>query len=244
MFKFSFYRNIESEIKAWSLKKRIKKFRKTKDCKLIIEKDFNTTPLSLLSCILYLAITMVAILCCVALVGVFVLLILGSITSPSQTSVIVALMVGFLSSAGVVYSAYKKRKDEEKDRFDNSIYLLMQYLIEIERGNYSYKIYKDDLGYMFMNIPNKVLYILRDIQDNIKEIERNKEEIKDDYEKVLHKEVLFLIIYIREYYNIAEAELKHDIEQEEVIKDIITNSSKIKNTSNKKDKPDFKLRKK
>ena len=114
-----------------------------------------------------------------------------------------------------------------------SVSLIIQYLIEIKRGNYKCKIYKDDLSFMFMNTPSEILYILRDIQDNVKYILKEDEK-KEEYKKVLNKEILFLIVYIREYYDFSPKYLKYDIEHGLIIDDLIKNSSK--NKKNKKQK--------
>lgn len=242
MFGLSLNTNIESELKAWLFTKRIKKFKKTKDSKLIIDKAFNTKGLITLVISIYIAISIISIIIGGILSACFALLIIGSIETPTKTSGLIALIVGILGSIGVIYSANKKRRDKKDDLFDNSIYLLMQYLIEIKRENYNFKLFKDDLSFIFMNIPNKILFILRDIQDNIKEIKNESKDIMSDYKKIIDKEVLFLIIYIREYYGVTKSELKHDLEQEDVIKDIITNSStKRKIVTNETKKFDNKL---
>ena len=195
---------------------------------MIIEKDFDTFGITLLASLAWLGI----IITCLAGISVILflvaLLIFWSVEAPSRTGGIVALIVGVLSVVGVIYSTNKKRNDEQHDRFDNSIYIIIQYLIELKRGNYNYKIFKDDLSYIFMNVPNNVLLILRDIQDNIKLLKNAKAEEKEVCEKVINKEILFLIVYIREVYHIANAELKYDVEHEEIINDLIVNSSKFK----------------
>ena len=125
-------------------------------------------------------------------------------------------------------------KDKEKDRFDTSLYIIMCYLIELKRGNYNYKIYKDDLSCVFMNVPNNVLFVLRDVQDNIKNLKNKCDNIR--FDKVIDKEILFLIIYIREFYHISDAELKDTAEHELILDNIIINSSSIKprnSTTNK-----------
>lgn len=90
-----------------------------------------------------------------------------------------------------------------------------------------------------MNVPNIVLFIIRDIQFNIKLLNNTKAEEKEACEKVINKEILFLIVYIRELYKIAMAELKYDVEHEGIINDLIINSSKFKSKEkNKQNKTD------
>ena len=232
---FTLYHSLISDIKTWVFKKRIKNFRKTKNDKLIIEKNFDTLGITTLASLAWLGI----ILGCLLLISIalfFVaLLIYWFIESPSNTGGIITLIVGALGMIGVIYNTNKKRRDEEKDRYDNSLYIIMQYLIELKRGNYTYKIFKDDLSYIFMNVPNNVLFILRDIQDNIKSMKQKENNDNVRYNEVISKEILFLIIYIREFYHIANAELKNDLEHETIIEDIIHNSSSTKPTKRKKE---------
>lgn len=162
-----------------------------------------------------------------------ILLIRWFIESPSNTGGVITLIVGILSMFVAIYNTNKKRQDEEKDRYDNSLYIIMKYLIELKRGNYGYKIYKDDLSYIFMNVPNNILFVLRDIQDNIKNMKHKENNDNVRYHEVINKEILFLIVYIREFYGITNAELNNDFEHETIIEDIICNSSSTKATKKK-----------
>lgn len=150
-------------------------------------------------------------------------IVLDWLFDSSNNTNIITFIVGTFSVFGIIYTTYKKRQEKIQDRYDTSLYIVMQYLIELRRGNSQYKIYKDDLSYIFMNLPDNILFILRDIQTNIKcQIKNGSKTSK--YQDVANKEISFLIIHIREFYNISEAEIKTS-EHETIIEDIILNSS-------------------
>ena len=222
-----------TSLKVYVFKQRIKKFRKTNDYNLITEGRFDTASIKLLNfliCLLSIILTIVVVF---YIAFISMLLISLIIQQPNNTTNFVTLIVGVLGALGVVYSAYRKQKDKKKDRFDNSIYMIVQYLVEIKRGNLTYKIFKDDLSYIFMNVPNNILFILRDIQDNIKKLSTLKVDEKKKCEETINKEVLFLLVYIREFYRIVDADIKQCSEHEEVINDLIINSSITKRKAKK-----------
>ena len=69
---------------------------------------------------------------------------------------------------------------------------------------------------------------MRDLQDNINTIRDRKCSHKNEYKNVINKEIIFPITYVREYYNIASAEIEQGLEHKEIIRDIIVNSSSCK----------------
>lgn len=144
-----------------------------------------------------------------------------------NTANLVTIITALASFIGIIYVEFKKRRNLMKDRFDASVNLIIQYLIEIKRENYRFKIYKDDLSFLFMNTPSDILYVLRDIQENVSHIVK-KDKNKEKYQEVLNKEILFLIVYIREFYNFSPSQLKYNVEHELIINDLIVNSSKKK----------------
>ena len=226
------------KIKAWIFKKRISKYRETGNSKLITDINFSTFGTKLL----------VFLLWCIIIFGLFIILfamtvlctifILWVFKQEKEATNVTALVVGILSIIGVIYAANRKRKDENRDRFDTAIYIILQFLIEAKRGNFNYKIYKEDLSHIFMNVPNTILFILRDIQNNIQKTDCLKESNeKDLLDKVINKEILFLITFIRDSYRITEVELEKNISHESIIDDLINycTYSKSDKISNKKD---------
>lgn len=238
-------RSLTLDFKIWFFKKRIRKFRKTKDFKLITKMDLNTNWNCLLVSLAMIGL-MLIILIGTGVIALLVALIIHLvIKAPGQTSSMVGLVVGILSLIGVFYVEYKKRKNILEERTESSLYLIIQYLIELKRGNYKYKIYKNDLSFIFMNSSNNVLIVLRDIQSNVKNLLKAKnEEDNQNYKNVIDKEILFLIVYIRESYNFSTPDLKYDLEHEHTIGDLIDNSSATKNKTIKNSPKINKLSKK
>lgn len=154
----------------------------------------------------------------------------------SQTGDLAVIFTGIIGFCGIVYAEIKKEKERKKDLKDNSIYIFSQYLIEIKRENYKHKIFKDDLSHMFMNLPTNVLYVLSDIQNNVKEILKNNTK-SEDYKKMVEHEVVFLISYIRGRYGFVSFNRSEEEVHLNIIKEITDNSSskKIQKT-NKYDK--------
>lgn len=222
----SLYHTIVSSVKAWIFKRRIKIFRKTKNDKIIIDKTFDTWGLTVLVFLAWICFILIWGVVVLSLALGVALLLYWFIGAPDKTGGIVTLICSAIGVAGVIYASRTNRKDKEKDRFDTSLYIIMCYLIELKRGNYNCKIYKDDLSCVFMNVPNDVLFVLRDVQDNIKNLKNKCDNIR--FDKVIDKEILFLIIYIREFYHISDAELKDTAEHELILDNIIINSSSIK----------------
>lgn len=164
--------------------------------------------------------------------GVFVLILLSVIlvfavlkVFPEQNNHFVTIAISLIGLIGVIYTEEKKKKAYKREKNDESVELIVQYLIEIKRGNYKTKIYKQDLSKIFLNAPNTLLIILRDIQLNVNKMNKeNSENIKE----ILNKEISFLILYIREYYNSQESNLIFVKENENMISDLIENSSEMK----------------
>lgn len=227
------FQSLFSDTKIYFFKRRIKIYKKTNNSNLILEKDFNTLGILLLTIGEMILFTMLILIALAVVVFPIVLIVVNTIESPTRMSGLVAIIAAILTTGGVIYSTNKKRRDKKKDNFDVSVRILLQYLVELKRGNYNYKIFKDDLSYIFMNIPNNVLFILSDIQDNINRLNGLCKEEQIVVERVITKEILFLIIHVREYYHIAEADLKSDLEHEKVINDLIVNSSFTRNSSKK-----------
>ena len=228
----SLFYSIISNIKVWVFKRRIKKFRETKNASCILDKGFNNIWIAILVFLFYLILFLACIFIIVGVIYVAILLFNWLFQSSNNTNII-TLIVGTFSVFGIIYTTYKKRQEKIQDRYDTSLYIVMQYLIELRRGNYQYKLYKDDLSYIFMNLPDNILFILRDIQTNIKCHIKNGSKT-NKYQDVANKEISFLIIHIREYYNISEAEIK-TADHEAIIEDIILNGSKNQSKQTKKE---------
>lgn len=227
MFKNLIYNNPTLYYKMQFFKKRIKKFRKTNKFEVVSSINLNTKWNTILFCINVVPIYFVIILVALGVVvGIpFSIYLLSS--KSLNTANLVTIITALGSFIGIVYVEFKKRRNLMRDRFDASVNLIIQYLIEIKRENYRFKIYKDDLSFLFMNTPSDILYVLRDIQENVSHVVK-KDEKKEKYQEVLNKEILFLIVYIREFYNFSPSQLKYDVEHELIINDLIVNSSKKK----------------
>ena len=145
--------------------------------------------------------------------------------NPSQTISLVTLLGSILALVGVVFSLYMNNKIYIEQKKDDAVYIMIHYLISIYKGKYKARINNANLNYIFMNIKNDMLEVLRDIQDNVKKICNCKDDAdKEKYEKVLKKEILFLIIYTREYYNLSEANISFDYKHGEIIHDFINSN--------------------
>lgn len=164
--------------------------------------------------------------CVFALILLSVVLVFAILkVFPEQNNQFVTIAISLIGLVGVIYTEEKKKKLYKREKNDESVELIVQYLIEIKRGNYKTKIYKQDLSKIFLNAPNTLLIILRDIQLNVNKMDKeNSENIK----AIINKEISFLILYIREYYNSQESNLIFVKENEDMISDLIENSSEMK----------------
>ena len=116
--------------------------------------------ISLLALILHIGLILLFFTLIVSIVYGFLLLINLLIDSENQSSNLTAIIVSIVGILGVMYSSSKARADKEQDRSDNSLFIILQYLIELKNKNYTFKIYREDLSYIFMNVSNDVLFIL------------------------------------------------------------------------------------
>lgn len=201
--------------------KLLKEGKKEKICNAKISKG-RTTFMHLLGLLLYLFMY-----ACAFVIIMFIVVLVFAILKvfPEQNNQFVTIAISLIGLAGVIYTEEKKKRAYKREKNDESVELIVQYLIEIKRGNYDTKIYKQDLSKIFLNAPNTLLIILRDIQLNVNKMNKeNSENIKE----ILNKEISFLILYIREYYNSQESNLIFVKENENMISDLIENSSEMK----------------
>lgn len=214
-------------------KNKIKKFRETKDFNLILNLNIDNIFNTLLCLFAMIGLSIFVFLCVVVGVLLVVLILQLLITTSSIMTNIVALIVAFIGFGSIIYQENKKRKNVIAEMYDESVHTIIQYLIEIKRENYDYKLHKDVLSFLFLNTPNNTLLIVRDIQDNIKNHNSSLDkDTKEKYKLVINKEILFLIVYFREYFNFTSIRLRYDLEHEKAINDIIDNSS-VKKTKPK-----------
>ena len=87
-----------------------------------------------------------------------------------------------------------KHKSIDKEIQKSAKYII-EYLIEITRGNTKCKIYKNNLSAVLLVCPNKALSLLHDIQISI--ANKTSEEIEKD--SFIYEQIVFLMDYLRNY---------------------------------------------
>lgn len=219
--------NVLLNMKYKAFLNKINKLKKTKNFDLLAKDNCLSIKNSILSfCVAFLYTIFVGVWV-LALPAVIVFVCLYN---PNQTTTFSALVVGILAFCGNIVTVYLTKKTSKKERYDNSIFIIMEYLIKLYQGKYSSAIKREDLCYIFMNVPKNILELLREIQGNVKLV-TSQDQNKNLYLQILKKEIIFLIVYIREYYNLSEVDLNCDVNHERIIDSLISSANKTNKAS-------------
>lgn len=127
-----------------------------------------------------------------AIMVVYVLAMVFSLES-SQTSNFIALIAALIPLITLIIT--HNRDSDECDEIQVSAKIIIEYLIELTRGNTKCKIYKDALSIILLVCPNKIITILHDIQVSI--ANKTSEEIEKD--SFIYEQIVFLMDYLRNY---------------------------------------------
>ena len=205
----------------------LKNYHKTKDFNLIINFKLYTNWNAFVDTFFFIILAFIGVGSLFA-VGVIIMI---AVTEQIMAS-IATVLVGGLAFGASMYTARKNRKDLIKNRFDEAVFIIIKYLVEIYRDNYKFKFYKEDLSYLFINIPTKLLIILNSIQDNVRVMQESEEKLKNSYKKIIKIEIRFYIVILRDFYNLSEDNINYDFMHSQIVGNMIELSNNLKTIKN------------
>ena len=153
--------------------------------------DFVSTLVTFVFALIIIAIVYIGI-AFIAMLLAYIFAMIFSLES-SQTSNFIALIAALIPLITFMVSHFKHKSIDKE--IQKSAKYIIEYLIEITRGNTKCKIYKNNLSTVLLVCPNKAISLLHDIQISI--ANKTTEEIEKD--SFIYEQIVFLMDYLRNY---------------------------------------------